>query len=379
MKYFTQTVPIQNANEDKFTLAEWVIGEGNFVKKGQIICVIETTKTVYEVPSNYEGYLFQLATEGEECEFSKPIAIISEENKSGIKAEYFESIQKAKDSASDIQIRKYTKKAEILAKRYGIDIHDVKSTDVVQASDVLNHVKTFRIGYKCEDLVYDKYSDNIRRRIIILGGGVGAVQIIDAIMKDKAQRTVGILDDDLSLQGKRIFGIEILGPISMADELINTRFADGLVISFSKDLYKRAETFIRLKERNLPFSNVIDPSAQIHSNVQIGSGNVILCNSSIGPCTSVGDNNFLSSYTNIDHHNLLGSHCTFGPGVMTSGEVQIHDYVKFGTGIYIEPCICIGRNSIISSGSIINFDILENSIVKRHVDLKLNERKRSGI
>jgi len=59
---------------------------------------------------------------------------------------------------------------------------------------------------------------------------------------------------------------------------------------------------------------------------------------------------------------------------MTSSRVQIGDKVKFGTGIFIEPGIKIGTNSIISSGSIITFDVPENSVVKKHVDLKITKR-----
>lgn len=91
-------------------------------------------------------------------------------------------------------------------------------------------------------------------------------------------------------------------------------------------------------------------------------------------CAVIGDNNFLSAYVNIEYHNVLGSHNTFGPGVFTSSRAQIEDWIKFGTGVFIEPGVKIGANSIISFGSILTFDIPENSIVKRHSDLKIQKR-----
>ena len=48
-----------------------------------------------------------------------------------------------------------------------------------------------------------------------------------------------------------------------------------------------------------------------------------------------GDNNVLSDYVNIDHHSRLGSHCTFGPSVCTSGEVFIGDHAIIGSGAVI--------------------------------------------
>lgn len=63
-----------------------------------------------------------------------------------------------------------------------------------------------------------------------------------------------------------------------------------------------------------------------------------------------GDNNFLSALSGIEHHCTLGSHCSFGPAVVTSSRVHIDDRVRFGTGIHIEPGIQIGEDSVIASG-----------------------------
>jgi len=378
MKYFAQKVPIQSVNEDKFILAEWVIPEGKFVKKGQVICVVETTKAIYEVEASYEGYLFHLFPEGAECMFDNPVALISEKDDVNVKDEYFSLLHKHDRTKGDVQARRYTKKAELVARRHGINIDDIQASGIIQEADVLQYIRSQKIEKEDEDIVYDRYPDTFVKRVIVLGAGVGAVQIIDAIMRGSTHKAVGILDDNPSLHKKKIFGVEVLGPLALAQDLIKNGLSDSLIISFSNDLHRRARIFRDLQKRNLPFTNIIDHTVQIHFNVKIGAGNVILCNSSVGPCTSMGDNNFLSAYTNIDHHNILGNNCTFGPGVMTSGEVQVKDNVKFGTGVFIEPGLCIGENSIISSGSIITFDIPDNSIVKKRVDFKV-EAKGSGI
>jgi acetyltransferase-like isoleucine patch superfamily enzyme len=50
--------------------------------------------------------------------------------------------------------------------------------------------------------------------------------------------------------------------------------------------------------------------------------------------------------------------------VMMSSLVDIGNGVKFGTGVFIEPKISIGSNSIVGSGAILVGNIPENSIVK---------------
>ena len=83
----------------------------------------------------------------------------------------------------------------------------------------------------------------------------------------------------------------------------------------------------------------------------------------------IGNNNFLSAYTNIEHHNILGDHCTFGPGIFTSSRVKIDNHIKFGTGIFIEPGVSIGSDSIVSSGSVLVKNVDEKTIVKKQNDL----------
>jgi acetyltransferase-like isoleucine patch superfamily enzyme len=100
----------------------------------------------------------------------------------------------------------------------------------------------------------------------------------------------------------------------------------------------------------------------------LGTGNVILAFSHIGACSEINNNNFLSAYTSIEHHNKLRNSCSFGPGVLTSSSVKIGDKVKFGTGIFIEPFVKIGSNSTIASGSILTGNIPDGHIVKSRVN-----------
>jgi sugar O-acyltransferase (sialic acid O-acetyltransferase NeuD family) len=376
MKYYIQRVPMISVNDEEINLISWLKLKGNYVKRGEIICELESSKATFEVEAEEEGYLFPLINENERAKIGDPLAIISPEKDVDID-KILKEIYKKTEELDVKASKKWTKKAEILAKKYGVNIEDIPAIGVIQEADVINYIKrgSSKKKEEIEDLVRDVYPGNIKEKVLILGGGRGCVQVLDAILRSERQEVVGILDDNESLHGKKILGIKILGPISLVYELKDKGIFDKLVISFSNDIEKRAETYENLKKQGFCFANVIDRTVQIHSNVEIGTGNVIMANCRIGSCSIIGDNNFLSAFVNIEHHNIVGSHCTFGPGVMTSSRVQIGDKVKFGTGIFIEPGIKIGSNSIISSGSILTFDVPENSIVKKHIDLKISKRE----
>jgi sugar O-acyltransferase (sialic acid O-acetyltransferase NeuD family) len=352
MKYVVQEVPMLSANEEEVTLAVWLKDEGEFVKKGQEIAQIESTKAVEDVTADADGYLFHLVEMGRKVRIGSPFAVIAEENDSAVKDE--------------IEIKEVN----------GLDIESIPAIGMVQVADVINFVR--HGARRDEDLAeFDEnvYFGNKGERVLLLGGGRGAVQVIDAILRGDRQKIAGILDDNESLHGEKILGIEILGPISMVHELWKQKKFDSLAITFSYALERRAALYEELVSDGLPFTNIIDRSVQIHANGEIGTGNIIIANCRIGACAVIGNNNFLSAYVNLEHHNVLGNHCTFGPGVFTSSRVQIDDKVKFGAGIFIEPGIKIGSESIISSGSILTLDIPEKSIVKKQLDLKVQPGK----
>ena len=141
---------------------------------------------------------------------------------------------------------------------------------------------------------------------------------------------------------------------------------DFIVNTFSTSITFRKKIFIELNNAGIPFANLIHPASYIGFNNIIGQGNVVFAHVSIGPCTQIGNDNFISARCNIEHHNVLGNHCTFGPGVMTSGSVTIGNEVKFGTGVFIEPKLEIGSNSVIASGSIVIRNIDEEVVAYPH-------------
>jgi len=61
---------------------------------------------------------------------------------------------------------------------------------------------------------------------------------------------------------------------------------------------------------------------------------------------------------------------------MMSGTVSIGDQVKFGTGIFIEPGVKVGNQSIVSSGCIVTKHIPEKHIAfMKAGELKLKENQ----
>lgn len=414
MSQFTAIhLPQSGPNDATATLIEWTKAAGDPVGRGEVVAVAETTKSVFEIEAPQTGYLYPLAESGQEVEVGAVIAAVSETAASLAAAQAWLAAQAshaARRTAAPTQppvavdTRKpATKKAELLAQRHQVDLTQVPATgDRITEADVLAYVEGAKgegrgargerqaagpqpstsplpshPNARLRDLVDDRYPAAHVQRLLIVGGGNGAVQIIDALTRIPHQRAVAIMDDNAALHGKAVAGVPVIGAIdsAWAEELLASGEIDAAVISVSTSIPFRERVFTAWKARGMRFANVIHPSAVVGINVAWGEGNVVMAFCHFGACATVGDNNFLSAYCSIEHHCVLGSHCSFGPGVVTSSRVQIGDRVRFGTGIFIEPGVVIGADSVIASGLAIAQHIPERSLLKAKLSYTVRGRE----
>jgi sugar O-acyltransferase (sialic acid O-acetyltransferase NeuD family) len=337
---------------------------------------VETTKAVVEIEAEAHGYLRPIAELDALVPTGDNLAVITEtadEDYSQVLA------SSAPTALSEIVLeRRWTKKAEIVARRAGLSIEEIAGNFRGQ---VVNEADVVRILSKpgpTQQPIDKNVTGNFTgvERVLILGGagGGGAALIVDALAHCPNQRAVGILDRDSALHGETVLGVPVLGSSDRAAALWSERAYDAVVIAFNRDLRERQRIFDELSSIGIRFCNIVDPSARIGLGAQIGAGNVILGFCRIGPFAEVGDNNFLSAYVSIEHHCRLGSHCAFGPSVAFSGFVTTGDRVRFGTTIGIEPRIDVGSDAIIASGAVITRDVPANAIVKAHANVTIRQQ-----
>jgi acetyltransferase-like isoleucine patch superfamily enzyme len=162
-------------------------------------------------------------------------------------------------------------------------------------------------------------------------------------------------------------GLPVVGGSERIGALWQSESFDAAVIAISTSIAARTKLRKLCEAAGVPLANVIDSRAKLASGVTLGAGNVICAFCHFGTETQVGDNNFISAYNSFDHHNVLGSDISTGPGCMTSGEVHIEDRVRLGTGIFVEPKVTIGEGAIVASGAVIVRSIPAGHAVKTKV------------
>jgi len=188
--------------------------------------------------------------------------------------------------------------------------------------------------------------------------------VIDILLNDPLVRVVGCLDDDPAQHGKAIFGVPIWGKTDQLEQRWSERQFDAAIVGLGTNPQVRKKFFDRCVQFGIPLINAIDPSVRIHRGVVLGRGNVICSQAYLGLCTVIGDNNFFSARTSLEHHNVWGSHNTLGPNVVTSALVEVGDGNKFGMGVFIQPRVRIGSECLVASGAVIIQAVPDRHAVK---------------
>ncbi|TIH12003.1 hypothetical protein D0S45_19375 [Marinifilum sp. JC120] len=334
--------PFLGTNDTEAQLVSWEIVSGDQISPNTVVCVLESTKAAIEIEAEFGGYIFPVVAEGEFVESGEVLAVISE-----VSDFDFEGWRNNQDDHED-KAPIPTRKAQLLMQRHGIDPSDiaVPAGERIREADVHSVLKKHQLGTDRRGLTAPK-------RLAILGGvsGGGALIVIDAVRRMENMLPVVIYDRDAQYHGRSVLGVPVLG--SFEDRKEKDR-ADGifdvLVIAFNRNLQERDKVFQQLSAEGYAFANVIAPDVEVRSMVKLGTGNVILSRAYVGACSQIGSNNFVSANVCLEHGNVLGDSCAFGPGVYTSGNVTIGSRVRFGAGIYVEPELEIGDDAVIGSG-----------------------------
>lgn len=312
-------IPRESANDDLVKLVELNFDNLSYVSKGDVVASVEGEKSIYEIESDFDGYILYLYQLNSDVKVDLDFAIIFDND--------------------------------------NININDYLNKHSENISDVSESLDKTQVNLQ-ESIVPYRNSNNKVKRIAVIGAGMGLSQIVEA--------SFGIIDSEIvcayddTLFGKCLVSednIPIVGKIDITNIISDYRngLFDHIVISISTNIKFRKELFNTLN-KYIPFANIIHKKAHLAKNCKIGFGNIILSNTTISSNATIGDNCFISSYCNIEHHCKVGNNCTFGPGVLFSGCVEVNNDIKFGTGIFVEPKVIVTK-SFVKSGSILKRDL----------------------
>ena len=205
--------------------------------------------------------------------------------------------------------------------------------------------------------------------IIICGGGFAREVIWLARECSEKWLVKGILDDTVSLQGKDICGIPVIGTI---DDWV--KYTDASFVVAMGSPRDRKKIVSRLKSKGaIDFATLVHPSVQMSEYVELGEGCIVTAGCILTTQVKLGCHTIVNLSSTIGHDVLIGDFCTLAPKVAVSGNVSLGEGVEIGTGAIIIPGISIGTDSTVGAGAVVTKNVEENVLA---IGMPARQRKK---
>ncbi len=193
-------------------------------------------------------------------------------------------------------------------------------------------------------------------RVLILGAG-GHAQVVADVLWAMHQaghnvEVVGFLDDAPHLQGQRLLGWPVLGPLSA-----RAQFPHDAVVVAIGDNRTRARLHQALQAAGETFFRAVHPRAVLARDVQLGPGVMIMAGVVVNSGAVIGEGVILNTGCTVDHHNCIAPFAHIAPGVHLAGEVTVGEGALIGVGASVIPGITVGSWAVVGAGAAVVRDV----------------------
>ncbi|MDR0885416.1 MAG: acetyltransferase [Clostridiales Family XIII bacterium] len=196
--------------------------------------------------------------------------------------------------------------------------------------------------------------------IYIIGAGDFGRETADTIAEindvSETWYIAGFIDDDSSMIGTVINGIEVVGNLDYLLKLSrDTDVKPICVITIANPRIKKA--IANKLENFVTFANIIHPRALITKSAKIGVGNIIQHFTSVNSNACVGNHCILNTGVCIGHDVNVGDYASVMPLSGAMGDCVLEEGVYIGVGAVVIPGKRLGAYSTIGAGAVVVKDV----------------------
>lgn len=198
--------------------------------------------------------------------------------------------------------------------------------------------------------------------IVLLGIGGHAHSIIDSIEQNEQYKIIGFLD--IAERQKETYrNYKVIGTDDRLQELYDNGVRYAFVsVGYIGNGKIRCNLYEKLKKIGYQVPNVIDKSAIIASDVQLGEGIFIGKKAIINADSSIQDMCIVNTGAIIEHDCKVGKYTHIAVGTVLCGNVSIGKECMIGANSTVIQGVSVGNHTIIGAGTVVTHDVKDNMI-----------------
>ena len=361
-------IPQLGVNEDRVLLVDWQVKDGDRVRRGDVVCLVETDKAAQEVEAPADGVLRvnrKLGTEN--VPIQALIGVIVSDGDIAVTEGLFSdapeagrvnkhagfqpstAARKPAPDATDLARPTFSPKALRLMRERGLPEAMFAGRRFVKESDVAGvHAPSEKAGGP----------------LAIWGAGIGGQNAAECARM--AGFVLKYFIDIRAVEGSQLMGVPVLNEV---DETLFQSEGVRVFIGIASGQLRRS---LRDKNKNLEFVSLTHPHAFVSPTATVGVNSFIKAGAVIDSEVSIGDDTVVDNGVIVAHNCTIGPGVHLAPGASLGGCVTIGDYTVVGVGASIAPDLVVGQNVIVNSGAVVVDNLAEGFIYSG------NPAKRTG-
>lgn len=343
-------VPMINANERELEISDVLVTEGQQVRAGQPLFVVESTKASMDVEAPMAGFVRRLrAQPGQRLPVGAPLCALT-----ATADEPLEGLEDDEQAQDEVRA---TRKARELAQLHDIDLSSLQVDGIIKTSHVQAAIDGLGRG--------GQPSLGAPQRVVVWGSGGHARAMVDLIRSSRPDLQIVAAVDDGDQPPAEVLGVPVQGSSQdlasyRAQGVLHAALGIGAVTHNSL----RAELFARLEALGFVLPSWVHRGAVVEPSVQMGRGCQLFPGAVVGSKARLGDNVIVNSGVVVSHDCVIGDHTHLTPGAILAGDVKVGRNCVIGMGVTIYLGVTIGDNVTIANGCHILQDVPAGSVVR---------------
>ena len=193
--------------------------------------------------------------------------------------------------------------------------------------------------------------------LLIIGASGHAQALLAMLARHGGFDPLGLIDSYQDV-GRLAHGLPILGSESDVPHLCVKHGVNHLLVAIG-DGYQRQAMTQRLGEQipGVVFPSLVDPTAVVASDVEIGAGVVVMAQAHVGPGCVLQEGALVNTQASLDHDGQLGAFASLAPGVVAGGGVRVGEGSFIGLGSRIIHRVQVGSQTVVGAGSLLLKDL----------------------
>ena len=187
--------------------------------------------------------------------------------------------------------------------------------------------------------------------IILIGAGGHCKSCIEVLENLNSFKISGVIDRDGSKE-THFMNYPILGYDRDLIDLKNKYSYAHIAIGQFKNVNKRKELYINLKNLGFTLPSIIAKTAYVSKNSHIGEGTIVMHQAFINSGAIIGKNCIINTKSLIEHDVIVNDFCHIATGAIVNGGVKVGENSFIGSQSTTKQNIKISSNSFVKAGEI---------------------------